>query len=738
MILPLIALLTLSGIGQNNLVPVSLIQNGRFEDGSSAGWFSNAKPLEVFAAAEPSFKHELRATSDAKPGGNPWDTVLSSPSTAEVLKGRPVKIHAWLKSRTSSKVALVFEQNKEPYTKVVMKELTLTPAWKEYEADGTATQNYASGEAQLTIYLGYNSGSVDVANVRVETLGTPEPKTPVDLIGSHRLGTNEVPKWAPTGFSGFTAVNAKQLSFDTATQATYRDVPNGNPWDVSIHIPTVAPVRQGRTVYLRAWMRSPKSSKVSLIFERAAAPNNKCINTVFNLTPEWKEYRTAGICDASYGAGEATVTVFLGYGAGTVEIGDLRAEDLGIKPISSLPVTIVYYGRPNTEAWRAPALARIEKFRKGDLTVHVKDSNGKAVKGATVKIEQVQQEFQFGTAAPAQLIVDKSPTGDHFRANLERFFNTVTFENDLKWHQIAPENYGDVDTAIKWLEARKFSVRGHNLVWGSYNFLPKGIKEMSDQEALETLHRRITEMVTRFKGRLYLWDVVNEAITEHDLWDRLGMDKFKQVFQWAKEADPNVTLCYNDFDWTEEEATGTKHRNAALKLVKTMLSQGVPIEAIGLQSHDGVPLTPMSRVIEITNEIAKFGKPLEVTEYDLGVWDDKFNADYMRDFLTAMYSVPEVQAFIMWGFWEGAHWRASEGGAMVRKDWTMRPAALMWENLVRRQWWTKLAATTSTTGTAKARAFCGTVRVSVTLHGKTVSKMVTISRSKPAELTLKL
>ncbi|MDR3692290.1 MAG: endo-1,4-beta-xylanase [Fimbriimonas sp.] len=738
MIFPLIALLTFSGIGQNGLVPVSLIQNGLFEDRTTTGWVSNATSLEVFAANEPSFKHELRATFEGKPGGNPWDTTLSSPSTTDLVKGRAVKIHAWLRSKTSSKIALIYEQSTQPYTKIVTKEIALTSDWTEYEAEGTATKTYAPGEAHLTIYLGYGTGSVDLANVRVETMGIPEPTTQTDLIGSHPLAVGEVPKWAPTGFSGFKAVNANQPSFVTATQATYPDVADSNPWDVSIHIPTVAAVRQGHTVYLRAWMRSPTSSKVSLIFERAAPPNNKCINTVFNLTPEWKEYRTAGICDGNYGVGEATVTIFLGYGGGTVEFGDLRAEDLRTTPIGSLPVTISYYGRPNSDAWRAPALARIEKYRKGDLTVRVEDSAGKPLNGATVKIDQVQQEFRFGTAAPAHFIVDKSSDGNHFRADLERFFNTVTFENDLKWHQVAPEDYTEVDAAFKWLAARGFQVRGHNLVWGSYQYMPPGIKEMSDQLALDTVRSRVQDMVARFKGRLYLWDVVNEAISEHQLWDRLGWDKFAQVYRWAREADPKVTLCYNDFDWTEEEETGSKHRLAAIKLVKSMLAQGVPIDAIGLQSHDGVPLTPITRVIEITKEIAKLGKPLEVTEYDLGVLDDRFNGEYLRDFLTAMYSVPQVQAFIMWGYWEGAHWRAAQGGAMVRKDWSLRPAALIWEDLVRRQWWTKLALPTSAAGTVHARAFCGTVRVAVTLEGKTVSKTVTVSRERPAVLTLRL
>jgi len=738
MILSLIACFALCAPQQGALVPVGLIKNGQFAEGDTAEWVSSASSFEILTVNQPGFKYAARATFTPKAGGNPWDIGLNLTSTKPILKGSPVKIHAWIRSANSSKVALIFEQNSQPFTKIALKEVDLTPQWKEYQAEGIAAQEYTAGSTQLTVYLGYNAGSIDIANVTAETLGIAESKDPVPLLAHERLSNGELSGWGPTALNEFKTVPAGSPKFEKAIHCEFTNRASENPWAISLHAPSSGPVKQGHTIYLRAWMRSASSSKVSLIFERASNPFNKPINQVINLVPEWKEYRVAGISDADYKPTETQLTVFLNYGTGSVEIGDVLADDIGLTPISSLPVTVAYYAKPPSEAWRAPALARIEKYRKGDFSVKVTDANGKPIKGAIVKVEQVRQEFRFGTAAPAQLIVAKTPVGERFRANLARFFNTVVFENDLKWHQIAPEDYSDVDAAIKWLADRNFRIRGHNLVWGTYQYLPKDLKAMSNDQIVETIHKRITDMVTRFKGKLYLWDVVNEAATERELWDRIGWDKFGQVYKWAREADPNVQLCYNDYDWTEEEAVGSNHRVASTNLVKLLLKQGAPLDAIGLQSHDGPPLTPMSRVIEITQGLAKFGKALEVTEYDLGVQDDKFNGQYMRDFLTAMYSVPQVQSFLMWGFWEGAHWRANEGGAMIRKNWKLRPAALVWEDLVKHQWSTNISLTTKSDGTVRARAFYGLLKVTVTAHGKAKSQQVAVLPGKSGDVRMKL
>jgi len=737
MILPLVAFLSLACSAQSaGQKTVSLIGDGQFVSSDVSQWGSNADSFVVFESHQPTFKHAGRAIFTTRPGGNPWDIGLHVASTNSISKGAKVSIRAWIRSDRSSTIALIYEQASQPFAKFINKEIDLSSDWTEYKVEGVADQNYDPGGAQFTIFLGYGSGSMEIGDVRVETVG--EPFHPVSLVPSNRLSNGEISGWAPTKLSSFTSVDANQPRFAHAVQATYSVNSGDNPWDESLHVPSIAKVTRNHTIYIRAWLRSSTSSMVSLIFEQAAPPNSKFIDEGIGLTPEWKEYRVAGISDVSYGPGEAQLTVFLGYKSGAVEIGDIQVEDIGIKPIQTLPLTISYYRKAPSDAWRAPALERIEKYRKGDLNIRVVDKHGRPVPGVSVHVDQVQQEFRFGSAVPAALLVDKSANGDRFRATVQRLFNTITFENDLKWTQLTPKDYTDVDAAYKWLDARGFRVRGHNLVWGSYRVLPQGIKEMTDAQIVATIKERIKTMVTRFKGKVYLWDVVNEAVTERELWDRIGWDKFYDTYRWAHEANPNVELCYNDFDWTEEDSSGDGHRFKSIELVKSMLKQGTPLDVIGLQSHVGKPITPMDRVIEITNEIAALGKPLEVTEYDLGVLDDKVNGEHMRDFLTAMYSVPQVQSFVMWGFWAGAHWRAKEGGAMFNLDWTPRPAAVAWEDLVKHQWWTKASLTTDTGGNARTRVFLGKLIVSATRNGTTAIANVSVLSGKPGSVTVVL
>lgn len=736
MILPLIALFTIAGARQAQLTTVNLVGNSRFANADAAEWNTNASSLDVLAVNQPAFKYAARLTFRPKAGGNPWDVVLSTPAAYPVTKGKTLTIRAWIRSSTSSRIGVNFEQARDPYTKMISQVATPSPTWKEYEFDGVADKDYAQGEAQLTIYLGYEAGSVDLANVRVETLGEKESTGPVAIVPEAKLSNGEQSGWAPTALSSFTTVAAGQPNFARAVMATFANNPNGSPWAISLHAASTGKVRVGHTVYMQAWLRSPTSSKICLIFEHASDPFTKSIESVLTLSPQWKEYRVAGVSTATYEPGQAQLTIFLNYGTGSVEIGDIRADDIGVKPLSSLPVTIAYYTKPPSDAWRAPALARIEKYRKGDLTVKVRDSHGHPISGATVKIDQIRQDFRFGTAVPASLIVAKGQIADRFRTYLLRFFNTVVFGNDLKWHQLGAEDYTDVDAAIKWLDEHGFRIRGHNLVWGSFQYLPKGLEQMSNEQIVAALRRRIVDAVSRFKGKVYIWDVVNEAATERALWDRIGWDKFVDVYKWAREVDPNVQLCYNDYNWTEEEAVGTNQRNVALSRVKMLIEQGAPLDVIGLQSHDEPPLTAISRVIEIVNNIAKLGKKLEVTEYDLSVQNDKFHGEYMRDFLTAMYSIPQVQSFVMWGFWEGDHWRASEGGAMVRRDWTLRPAAKIWEDLTRRQWWTKASGKTDEGGTLRTRAFYGTLKVTVSAQGKTAVEDVAVSPGKAGSVMI--
>jgi GH35 family endo-1,4-beta-xylanase len=439
---------------------------------------------------------------------------------------------------------------------------------------------------------------------------------------------------------------------------------------------------------------------------------------VVSPTPEWKEYRFLGYAPASFPAEAHQAKFFLGYGPGTVEVAGVQVLNHGRAPMSAFDQTIDYWGgREHSDAWREAALRRIEQLRKGDLTLKVVDAAGRPVSGATVKVAQQRHYFRFGTAAPAGRFLDTvNPDNLRFQQETARLFNTVTFENDLKWTNMGDGSLKTQLAAADWLKAHGLDLRGHCLVWGSYHYLPKPVADLRGDALRQAITSHVTDYASRMRGKLYLWDVVNEAGSNTEVWDNTGWESFADVFRRARAADPDARLCYNDYDISQENPG---YRNKVRARIQYLLDQQAPLDVLGDQGHMNTPLTPISRVLEIWDEWAKFGKDLEITEYDLGCWDDKVHGDYTRDYLTAAFSHPAMKSFIMWGFWAGSHWRAKDGGAtFFTQDWSRRPALDAYEDLVFKQWWTRWEGRSAPTGEAKLRAFYGRHEVTAEAEGK--------------------
>ena len=160
-------------------------------------------------------------------------------------------------------------------------------------------------------------------------------------------------------------------------------------------------VGRDEAIYFRAWMRSPDRCHVTAIYEQAQAPNTKSLNATARLTPEWKEYRFLGYAAQGFAPGESQTKLFLGQDKGVVEVAGVRVEAYGQAPASLFSPTVDYYGGAEvSDDWRAPALARIEKIRKGDLRVQVVDAAGRPVRGAAVRAAETRSLFRWGTAAP--------------------------------------------------------------------------------------------------------------------------------------------------------------------------------------------------------------------------------------------------------------------------------------------------------------------------------------------------
>lgn len=525
--------------------------------------------------------------------------------------------------------------------------------------------------------------------------------------------------WLVVGGERVTAeeIEADVAGLTRAVRLTARPAEGQPAWSLQFGQVVGQPVRPGDAIYLQAWLRSPDRATVTFVFELREPPHPKWINRQVRLTPEWREYRFVGRPDRRLEVGQSALKWFLGHGAGTVEIAGVRLQNFGDAPADRFDETIDWWsGRPHPDDWRRPALERIERLRKGDLTVRVVDPAGRPVAGATVRSEQLRHHFRFGTAAPAARLIDTAdPDNAKFREVVERLFNTVTFENDLKWAAEGEPRLAAVDRAAAWLAERGIAVRGHCLLWGSYQHLAPRARGLRGDELRAACRQHVTDYATRMRGRVYLWDVVNEAGNNTEVWDAIGWEQFAEVFRLARAADPTALLCYNDFGILQDPSP---HRALVRARIEQLLAAGAPVDVLGLQGHLNPPLTPVDRMLAILDEWAAFGKRLEITEFDIGVSDDKVHGEYVRDVLIAAFSHPAVDGFIQWGFWEGSHWRARDQAHLFRRDWTPRPAAQEYERLVKGDWWSRLEGTSGADGRLELRPFYGRHRITAEAGGR--------------------
>jgi len=132
-------------------------------------------------------------------------------------------------------------------------------------------------------------------------------------------------------------------------------------------------------------------------------------------------------------------------------------------------------------------------------------------------------------------------------------------------------------------------------------------------------------------------------------------------------------------------------------------------------------------MLAVLDQFSQFGLPIESTELSLNMLDRQLQADYMRDYLIAMFSHPNVYGVMLWGFWEGRHWRPD--AALFERDWTPRPMAKAWIDLVHREWKTDLTLTTDAAGIARARGFCGQYDVHVSAGASSANASVRLDHS---------
>lgn len=513
--------------------------------------------------------------------------------------------------------------------------------------------------------------------------------------------------------------------FQAALRLTTRSLP-ANPWDNRIRVLGGAPVRKNDVIVASFQVRCAAPEDTGCVtrlnVERRDSPYTKSANTLVLSGTSWQPFKLLFPMAEDYAAGGYYLDFWMGEQLQVADLADISFLNYGPGVTAAdLGIDTGYDGSAPGSPWRAAALQRIDEIRKGNLAVLVLDAGGTPVPGATVHVRMKKHAFGFGSAVAADLLLGTSPDSEKYRQFILDNFNLVVFENDLKWSGWESNRQRALN-GIRWMQDHGITkIRGHNLVWPGWQYLPASVKGLEgDPEALRRrILDHIQDEVSATSGTLMDWDVINEAYTNTDLQKILGDAEMAAWFRQARLFDPTVTLFINDYSILSSNGVDFAHQNGYARIIENLDALDAGVQGIGMQGHFGSP-TPPETMLRILDRFARYGKQIEITEFDFNTPDEALQAQFTRDLLITAFSHPAVTNFLMWGFWEGRHWLPV--GAMVRRDWTTKPNFDVWRQLVYGDWWTDETALTSTEGAMGLRGFLGDYVVEVTAGGQ--SKVV--------------
>lgn len=392
----------------------------------------------------------------------------------------------------------------------------------------------------------------------------------------------------------------------------------------------------------------------------------------------------------------------------------------------------------------------IEKYRKGYCKLLLTDAEGRPIKNAKIKVNQLSHDFGFGANIFMLEEFDNEEYNQRYRANFKKCFNlaTVPFywdglepekgkprydkNSDKVWRRPAPE------LCVEYCEENGITPKLHCLVYDK--FVPDWLVNLPLSEIKKKYEERFRQISERFSGRMLEFEVINELLCEQGWNYKTALSEERDIVEWsfntARKYFPNETLVINEGNPIQDLAR-LDYRQPYFMMIENALLKGVQIDKIGLQNHlftgvtshtpeeyeksvrSGVGMNNPTLYFKGLDVIAELGLPLEITEITVPTFgdteeDEELQADMLKLWYSVWFSHPAVDTIVYWNTVDGyayvgdSNWIENNcRGGLFHHDLTPKKSALMLKRLFGEIWHTDLELTTDKNGYVEFRGFYG-------------------------------
>lgn len=444
----------------------------------------------------------------------------------------------------------------------------------------------------------------------------------------------------------------------------------------------------------------------------------------------------------------------------------------------------------------------IKECRTVEATLYLSDINGNPLKNQTVEIELTKHEFLFGecnkhmdslfrlgSGGEEKLKIGRKLFSEVFNAlNATCYWTERPRNNMAKTEEYQGEiNMDGFDDSIRWGLSEGHTLKGHPLFWPVPKAIPDWMDKYDYQTQLKFLEIRLRSIVSRYKGKVKLYDAVNEMLWEPALknlkkrsWPYMETPEnvaeyIAFVLKICREEDPDACFLLNDYGLERnhnepaqltandndpsviqynkligndgKEVTALRQRERYLEIVSRLADMGYPPSAIGMQGHSGA--VTCQQQWELYDQMFKLRIPLHITEFwaqenDFGTIfqsmdkndQQEYLAEYVVGYMKNAFAHPAVDAFFFWGFM-GMAVEFTEG---LSRSYELLPVFHKVKNLIHKEWHTKELLTTDSEGRVRFRGYFGEYSLRYALKDQTFLSMGTpfrLTKNQNNEIKLK-